>query len=461
MKEPVPFPPAGVGTSESGLHTLAVTEAAASIRAGRLSPVALVEALLTRIDEVDPHVRAWVCVDREQALEVAREREAEAAAGRFRGALHGVPVAVKDIFDVAGLVTACGAAPVFHQRPLHDSAAVRRLRRAGAIILGKVTTAEFAFFDPPETRNPWHLDHTPGGSSSGSAAAVAAGMAPLAIGTQTAGSVLRPAAYCGVVGFKPAHGRVSCNGVVPLAPGFDHVGTFSRRVADAAVALAVLAGHDPADPLSRPDPPGDYPAAVSSSGSEDRAPRLGFVRRPYLDRADPEVAAHLESMAEILAGAGAAIEEVELPASLDGLFEAGFQVMQVAAAAVHHDRFVQYPDQFRPKIRALIEAGRQVSGVDHVLAESHCRRFKTDVAPLLARVDALLLPVADSPAPAGLASTGDPSFCAPWSFTGFPAISLPSGSAANGLPLAIQLVAAEERRLLAVAVWCEAVGGTT
>ena len=446
-------------SASPNLHTLTATEAAASIREGRLSPVALAKALLKRIDAVDPLVRAWVTIDPEQSLAVAAEREAEAAAGRFRGSLHGVPVAVKDIFHVAGMVTTCGAAPLFHQRPTRDAAAVSRLRQAGAIVLGKVTTAEFAFFDPPETRNPWHADHTPGGSSSGSAAAVAAGMVPVALGTQTAGSVLRPAAYCGVVGFKPAHGRISCGGVVPLAPQFDHVGTFTRSVADAALALDVLAGHDPADPFSRPDPPDNYCAAVWSLLRTETGPRLGFVRRPYLDRAVPEVAEHLEATARRLAEAGAAVNEVELPGSLEGLFDAGFRVMQVAAAAFHRDRFRRHPDQLRPKLRGLIEAGLQVSGVDYAAAEEHCRRFKTAVAPLLAQVDALLLPVADSPAPKGLESTGDPSFSAPWSFTGIPALALPSGLATSGLPLAVQLVAADEGRLLAVAAWCEAVVG--
>ena len=443
----------------SSLHTLTVAKVAALIREGGLSPVALVGALLQRIDALDPLVRAWVTVDRERALAVAAERQAEAAAGRLRGPLHGVPVAVKDIFHVAGLVTTCGAAPLFHQRPARDAAAVSRLRQAGAIILGKVTTAEFAFFDPPETRNPWCPDHTPGGSSSGSAAAVAAGMVPLALGTQTAGSVLRPAAYCGVVGFKPAHGRISTRGVVPLAPQFDHVGTFTRSVADAALALDVLAGHDPADPFSRPDPPDHYSAAVSSNPRTDKGPRLGFVRRPYLDRAVPEVAEHLETTANRLAEAGAVIKEVELPDTLEGLFDAGFRGMQVAAAALHRDRFTHHPDQLRPKLRALIEAGLRVAGVDHALAEGHCRRFKADVAPLLAQVDALLLPVADSPAPRGLESTGDPFFSAPWSFAGIPALALPSGMTTNGLPLAVQLVAADERRLLATAAWCEAVCG--
>jgi Asp-tRNA(Asn)/Glu-tRNA(Gln) amidotransferase A subunit family amidase len=415
-------------------------------------------ALLARIDAVDPLVRAWVRVDRERALAVAAECEADAWAGRFRGPLHGIPVAVKDIFDVADMPTGFGAAEVFQQRPAVDSVAVSRLRRAGAIILGKVTTAEFAFFDPPETRNPWNPDHTPGGSSSGSAAAVAGGMVPLAIGSQTAGSVLRPAAYCGVVGLKPAHGRISCRGVAPLTPEFDHVGTLSRCVADAALALDVLAGYDPADPFSLAEPAGGHVAALSSGGPD--GVRLGFVRRPYLDRAGPEVAAHVEATAGRLAGAGAVIEEVALPGSLEGLYDAGFRVMQVGAAAVHRDRYARHRDRLRPKLRGLIEAGMEVSGVDHAVDQEHCRRFRAEVGPLLTGVDALLLPVTDSTAPEGLASTGDPSFCGPWSFSGLPALALPSGLSGDGLPLAVQLVAADERRLLRVAAWCEGVCGT-
>jgi Asp-tRNA(Asn)/Glu-tRNA(Gln) amidotransferase A subunit family amidase len=441
------------------VHTLTVTEAAARIRDGQLSAVQLVEALVGRIDAVDPQVQAWVTVDRDEALAAARQRDADARASRFRGPLHGVPVALKDIFHVAGMVTTAGAGSFAHERATEDAAAVARLREAGAIILGKVTTAEFAFFDPPDTRNPWNLEHTPGGSSSGPAAAVAAGMVPLALGSQTAGSTLRPAAYCGVVGLKPAHGRISCRGMVPLTWQFDHVGIFCRSVADAALALDVLAGYDPADPFSRPDPAAGYSAALH----EDRSarPRLGFVRRPFLDRAGPEVAAHLEVTAERLANAGAIIEEVDLPESVEGLFEAGMRVMQVAAATIHRQRFARHADQFGPKIRALIEAGMELSGVDYAAAEQHCRRFKTDAAPVLAGVDALLMPVADSPAPKGLSSTGDPSFCAPWSFTGSPAIALPSGFAADGLPLAVQLAATDERRLLTTAAWCEAVFGVS
>lgn len=446
-------------------HTLTVTEATARIRAGQLSPLALVEALLARIEALDPQVRAWVTLDRHGALATARQREAEAQASRFRGPLHGVPVGLKDIFHVAGMVTTAGAGPFAHERPTEDATAVARLRQAGAIVLGKTTTAEFAFFDPAETRNPWNLEHTPGGSSSGSAAAVAARMVPLALGSQTLGSTLRPAGYCGVIGFKPTHGRISCRGMLPLAWGLDHVGIFCRSVADAALALEVLAGHDPGDPHSLREPAVDYTGALSgASNRPDRdgwRPRLGLARQHLIERADPEVAAHIYTVAETLARAGASLEEIELPRSFEALFQAGVRVMQVAAAAVHAERFAVHADQYRPKIRALIEAGMQISGVDYVEAEQHCRRFREEMTPLLEDTDALLMPVAGTPAPKGLASTGDPTFCAPWTVAGLPAISLPSGLAQDGLPLAIQLVsgAFEEPRLLAVAAWCEATLG--
>ncbi|HKY75094.1 MAG TPA: amidase [Acidimicrobiia bacterium] len=421
-------------------HTPTAGEEAAFIREGRLSPVVLVERALERIDALDQQVRAWVCVDRAGALDSAAEREAEARAGRIRGALHGIPVGVKDIFDVAGMVTTAGAAPFAHRPATEDAAAVALLRRAGAVILGKTVTTEFAFLDPAETRNPKNLLHTPGGSSSGSAAAVAAGMVPVAIGSQTIGSTLRPAGYCGVVGFKPAYGTISCAGMTPLAASLDHVGIFCRSVADAASVLEVLAGHTA--------PPED-PAC-----SATRPLRLGLPSA-LLATAAPEVADHLEAVAATLRQAGAVVEDVDVPPSYEGFYEAGMVVLQVEAATVHASRFAAHREHYRPKIRELIEAGMHVSPAAYDRAEEHRRRFRGEMAGLLARTDALLSPVADGPAPEGTTSTGNPAWCAPATFTGFPAIALPFGFAANGLPLAIQLVSATEQRLLAVASWCE------
>ena len=434
---------------------LTATEIVRQIRAGGLSPVAAVEACLQRIDEVEPTMLAWVHVDRAGALAAARALEAEARAGRFRGPLHGVPVGIKDIFHVGGMVTTSGAGAFAHERPEADASSVARLTQAGAVILGKTATTEFAYGDPAPTRNPWNLEHTPGGSSSGSAAGVAAGMMPLALGSQTVGSVLRPAAYCGVVGLKPTHGRISAAGVTPLAWSLDHVGVFARSVEDAALALSVLAGHDPADPCSAAVPTADYLGALARSG---QPPRLGIPKKLFSDKASPGTSAHLEAIATAFAKAGAVVEGVSLPPSAEAIHDAGQLVMRVEAAAYHRERFARHADSYRPKIRGLIEEGMAIPGVEYVRAQQARRKFREEMGPVLEQHDALLMPVAPAPAPKGLHWTGDPGLCAPWSFAGLPSIALPSGLDPEGLPLAVQLVAGpfEEYKLLSVARWCEA-----
>src|SRR5213594_810420 len=401
------------------LSALGVVEAAAEIRRGAVSPVSLVEACLERIRALDGGVQAWVHVDDKGALAAARERAEEAKRSTVRGPAHGIPVAVKDIFHVAGLPTTAGARPFAHSRPGEDATSVARLRAAGAIILGKTHTTQFAYRDPAPTRNPWNLAHTPGGSSAGSAAAVAARKAPLALGSQTVGSVLRPAAYCGVVGFKPTHGLVSTAGVIPLAWSLDHVGVFTRGVADAALVFSVLA------------------------------------RRSVV--AEPEIAAHVQATADAFARAGATIAEVKLPASFGGIHAAGQTVLEAEAATYHEPRFAKHADDYGPEIRKLVEKGLTISASAYVGANRARLAFSEEVMELLAAHDALLSPTAPAPAPEGLASTGDASLCAPWSFAGVPAVSLPSGLGASGLPLAIQLVqaAGAEARLLSVAAWCE------
>ncbi len=435
------------------LHDQSAAESARRIRDGGVSPVALVAASLERIDAVDAVVKAWVHVDRAAALDVARQREAEARAGRFLGPLHGVPVALKDIFDAAGLPTTAGAGAFAHRRPTVDAAAVARLRAAGAIVLGKVTTTAFAFLDPSPTRNPWNLDHTPGGSSSGPAAAVAARQAPLALGTQTVGSVLRPAAYCGVVGLKPTHGRISTAGVVPLCWSTDHVGVFGRRVEDCALALGVLAGHDSRDPLSSALPAEDYLALASKPAP----PRIGLLRA-LRERATPALAAHIQGVAGALRSAGAIVSDVELPPSFERIHQAGNTVVRAEAAAYHAPLFERHAAEYPANVREAILEGRAISAVEYLAAQQRRREFREEMAPIASRFDALLSPAAAGPAPRGLA-TGDPFFCAPWSFAGMPAIALPSGLDGDGLPLAVQLVGAAfaEARLLGAATWCEEV----
>ena len=426
--------------SGADVAELSVSDAAARIAQGALGPSALLEAALARIAARDEAVRAWASIDETGARAVARERDEELRAGRPRGPLHGIPVAIKDVFHVAGLTTTCGAAPAFHVRPTEDAAAVARLRAAGAVVVGKAHTTEFAYFEPGPTRNPWNRAHTPGGSSSGSAAAVAAGMVPLALGTQTVGSVLRPAAYCGVVGFKGTYGLIPTDGVVPLAWSFDHVGVFARRVADVALAL---------DALAKPAPPRSAP----------RPPRLALVPE-LLERASPEVGALVRATAERFARAGATIEEVALPPSFAGVHAAGRAVLEVEAAAYHEELYRAHAAHYRPRTRELIAGGLTRPAVAYARAQRARTEFRREVLPRLAAYDAWLSPTAPTPAPEGLA-TGDPWFCAPWSFAGVPAISLPIGVSSLGLPHAIQLVGAAHRdaEILAVAAWCERVVG--
>jgi Asp-tRNA(Asn)/Glu-tRNA(Gln) amidotransferase A subunit family amidase len=447
----VPLTPEGPPGETSGASArLTACEAARAIAAGQLLPVALLEACLARIEAADSELRAWVHVDATAARAVAREREAEASAGGLRGALHGIPVGIKDIIHVAGMPTTAGAAAFAHEKPDADATAVARLRAAGAVIIGKTATTEFAYTDPAETRNPWNRDHTPGGSSSGSAAAVAVGMIPVALGSQTVGSVLRPAAYCGVVGFKATHGVVPTDGVVPLAWSLDHVGCFTRCVADAAAVFTVLAGRVATPVLPLAGRPATPPATI--------APRIG-VPRAWVDRASPEVASHVASVAERFASAGATVEPVTLPASIGEIDTAGRAVMRVEAAVYHSERFGPELSGHRRGIADLVRSGLALSAVEYVRANRRRAAFREEMAPLFARYDVLLTPVAPAPAPKGLASTGDPSFCAPWSFIGTPSIALPSALAASGLPLAVQLTAGtgREDRLLTAAAWCESV----
>jgi aspartyl-tRNA(Asn)/glutamyl-tRNA(Gln) amidotransferase subunit A len=447
----------------SGPAALSAVEAAGAIRAGRLTATALVEACLARIDAVDGDVRAWVTVDRPGALTAARALDAEARAGRFRGPLHGVPVGVKDIIHVAGLRTTAGARGFADTVPPEDAPCVARLRAAGAVILGKCHTTEFAFSDPAATRNPWDGARTPGGSSAGSAAAVAARMVPLALGTQTVGSVLRPAAYCGVVGLKPTFGRVSRRGVVPLSWSLDHVGALARTVADAALAVAAMSGHDPSDPGSAAMPPLDAAGLLDTAGRLDpatAAPRLGVIDAPFLDRAAPEARAHFRDVVRCLETAGACVEPVELPPLVAAAGPAVVVISRAEAGAIHADTYRRHAEQYRPRIRAGIELGLCVPADLYLRAQRIRRRAREELVPLLARYDALLLPSAPGPAP-DPGTTGDPAFNGPWTGLGVPAISVPTGLAPDGLPLGTQLIGApfDEPRLLAAAGWVERVTG--
>lgn len=418
---------------------LGVTQAVDAIARGVLTSATLLEAVLARIAAGDGVLRAWVHVDADGARAQARARDEDVAAGREIGPLHGVPIGVKDIIDVAGIPTTSGAAPFAHRFPTQDATLVARLRGAGAVIVGKTVATQFAYKDPASTTNPWSAEHTPGGSSSGSAAAVAARQVPAAIGTQTVGSILRPAAFCGVVGLKGAHGAVPLDGVVPLAPSLDHGGPMTRSVADAAIVEGVLLGRRIEVPRL------DHP-------------RLA-VSRLLLDQAGPGLRAQLDSTLGTLANAGARIVEVELPTSLLALLDAGRVILEAEAAAVHEAWFRAHEAEYGPQIAGLVRAGMARDAAEVQQAREVRAAFRSAVEPLFLDVDALLSPVAPGPAPLRSEGTGDFMLCAPWSFAGLPSIAIPTGLDDTGLPLALQLTGAESGldRLLGAAAWCEGV----
>lgn len=427
--------------SDAPLTDAGIVEVAERIRRGDWSAVAVTEACLARIEALEPGIEAWVYVDADGARAAALRLDADAAVGRSLGPLHGVPIGIKDIIDVAGMPTTADAPAFAHTAPARDATLVARLRAAGAVIVGKTHATQFAYMDPAPTRNPWSRERTPGGSSSGSAAAVAARMVPGAIGTQTVGSILRPAAYCGVVGLKGAFGLVPLDGVVPLARSLDHGGPIARSVADAALLERVIAD-EPLElvPVERP--------------------RLGVIREA-LDRAEPGLRRHLEEVLDRLAEAGARVVDVELPAPFRELPDAGRVLLDAGAAASHAAMFAAHADEYGPAIRALVLAGQARSAEDVVAAERTRLAAREAIQALAAAHDVLVSPVAPSSAPPLAGGTGDSSLCAPWSTTGVPAISLPSGVDGAGLPYAIQLVGGVDglSRTLGVAAWCERVIG--
>jgi aspartyl-tRNA(Asn)/glutamyl-tRNA(Gln) amidotransferase subunit A len=437
------------------LYTLDALDAARAIREKVLSPVDLVDALLERIERIDGRIQAWVLVDRDGARRAARQAADEAARGVFRGPLHGVPFGAKDIFYSAGLPTEAGSKVMAGFVPDYDATSVARLKAAGAILLGKLHTTEFATTDPAPTRNPWNLACTPGGSSSGSAAAVAARMIPLSLGTQTIGSNVRPASYCGLVGLKPTFGRISTHGVFALSYTQDHVGLMARSVEDIALGLSVTAGHDPADPSSSREPVPDYLAALTRR----RAPRVGVLRE-FFERATPEVADVTAQSVNRLARAGADVEDAKLPPTFRAVAGAAYVITRSETASVHAERFALKADLYRPGIRSTIEMGMLIPGDIYVRALRIRRQFRRELASLLERYDALLTPTTPTPAPEGMA-TGDASFQLPWSISGLPSVTVPCGLTTSGLPLGVQLVgrAFSEASLLSVAAWCEDVLG--
>ena len=390
-------------TNASKACDLSIGETAAKVKTGELTSVELVSSCIERINALEDNIRAWALVDREGALEAAQRLDRELQQGKQRGPLHGIPVGIKDIFYTAGLRTEAGSRSWAGFVPSYDATSVARLKEAGAIVLGKTHTTEFAYVDPAPTRNPWNTRHTPGGSSSGSGAAVAAGMCHAALGSQTLGSVLRPAAYNGIVGFKPHHGRISVYGVVPVSWNLDHVGVLARTVEDAALVFQAIAGHDPCDLYSLIEA---VPDCLSNLESQ-KTPRLGLVREYFYGHADEEMRTHTDNVTELLRQAGAEIKEVGLPSSFPHIHSNGRTIMVVELAAYHKEMFARNKDGYREGIRKLIEEGFATSATDYARALQTRLQHYADVQTMFGGLDALITPGAPGAAPEGLESTGN------------------------------------------------------
>jgi Asp-tRNA(Asn)/Glu-tRNA(Gln) amidotransferase A subunit family amidase len=432
--------------ADDALVTLTASEAAVEIARGAVSAEDYARACLDRIDAVEGEIRAFAHLDRDHVLTQARTLDESRAQGRPIGPLHGIPVAIKDVIDTADYPTELGSPIGAGRRPWHDATAVAKLRAAGAVILGKTVTTEFAYFHPGPTRNPHDPTRTPGGSSSGSAAAVAARMVPLALGTQTNGSVIRPAAFCGAFAVKPSRGLVSRAGVLLLSRTLDHVGAFARSLPDLALILDVIAGHDPADPDTRPFAAPDFRAVQSEK--PPLPPRFAFVRTPVWNKTDADTKAAFE---ELVAALGSSIAPVDLPQSLAEAWETHRTIM--ATDMAHNLAALVARGEPSETLRQLLAHGRGVNAVDYLGALAKAPRYGASLADIFDEYDAILTPAAPGIAPKGLAATGDPAFCTLWTLTGLPSLALPLLAGAGGLPLGVQLVGAPglDARLLRTA----------
>jgi Asp-tRNA(Asn)/Glu-tRNA(Gln) amidotransferase A subunit family amidase len=434
----------------SQLNWLSACDAARAIRDGAISSEQLVDACLARVREVEDSVQAWQFLDPEHALGQARALDQARREGRPTGPLHGVPVGIKDIIDTGDMPTEDGTVLHAGRTPYADATVVAWLRGAGAVIMGKTVTTECAYLSPGKTRNPHNPEHTPGGSSSGSAAAVAAGMVPLALGSQTNGSVIRPAAFCGVYGFKPTHGLIPRHGILKLSRALDHVGAFARTIEDIALVCESLVGHDERDPDTRPR--ARIPFGAVAAEEPPLPPLIAFVRTPMWERAEADTVEAFEELAEAL---GDRVEEVELPESARSAWDWHRTIMDAEMAASLDAEWERGRERLSERLRALLARGRDAGALEYQRALARIPRVNEAFADLFSRFDAILTPAAPGTAPRGLDSTGDPAFCTLWTLAGMPALNLPLMQGGNGLPLGVQLVGPRngDARLLRTARW--------
>ena len=413
---------------------------------GTLAARAYCESCLARIRASEPGLKAWIALDDERALTIAAARDVERSQGAYTGALHGVPVGVKDLYDTDDLPTEMGSPAFVGNQPGKNAELVGRILAAGGYVLGKTVTTEFAYMHPAETRNPWNPRHTPGGSSSGSAVAVAARHVPVAVGTQTNGSVIRPAAFCGVVGFKPSLDSLPIQGALPFAETLDHVGLFTRTVADAAYFAASLAES------------GTFAPEIEALS---RPPKIAVLPRFPWNAAEPGAARHLQASLKRLADAGTELKTVALPDDFDEAHRVHRTIMLYEGARHHAPKQAMHRRVMSAVLNAAIDEGLAMSHDDYRGALVRRAALAELALDLFEDCDALASLPAPGAAPERLDVTGDPSFCTLWTLLGFPALTLPTGLSDGGMPYGMQLAgpAGGDDRLLRVAGWCEAVIG--
>ena len=427
---------------------LTATQIAVHLASGALSAEAVTRACLERIEAMDSSIHAWAYYDPQLAVMQAKEADRRRAQGLPLGPLHGVPIGLKDIIDARGMPTENGTPLDAGKRPWEDATLTQRLRNAGAVILGKTVTSELAYFHPGPTTNPHDATRTPGGSSSGSAAAVAAGMVPFAVGTQTNGSVIRPASFCGVVGYKPSFGSVPRTGVLKAAQSLDQVGFFARSIDDVALAATVM-GADGQDRDCHLNP---GPLLDMALSEPPVTPDIAMVHTPFSERLEPETSAGFSELIEVLGEHGT---ETALPE----VFGRGAGWLAAIMASEMTRNLGHYAEQDAGQVsdafKALMEQGRGVSAVDYLAARDMQPVLLDALEPLFERFDAIITPAAPGEAPADLSTTGDPIFCTLWSLCGLPAITLPLLSGPNNMPVGVQLVGAygQDAQLLRTARW--------